>query len=115
MFAISASEALRIALEDSQTTHFIKTNFSRPEERPEIVSHKWLIREEARAIWNVVLVERPQDSFHRNLKLLNMAIIEVDFLTGKIISRQFLQNILETEFRERFYKEGQDKESLFSP
>lgn len=114
MSAISASEALRIALEDSQTIHFIKTIFSIPEERPEIVFYKWLSREGVGRKWKVAVVERPQDSFHKKMKLLNMAIIELDFLTGRITKRQFLPNILEREFRERFY-EKQRRSLSFLP
>lgn len=109
MSPLTASMALRIALEDSQTIYFIKTNFSNPEQRPEIISWKWKSRNRAGYSWNVAIVEKPQDSFNKKVELVNIALIEVDSLTGKILKRQFFRNIFAAEFKEKFYKEEMDK------
>jgi hypothetical protein len=98
-FPVAASEALRIALEDSETSYFIKTNFSYPEKSPEIVSRKWISSCDSGYKWNVEIIERISNSALGIEEMVNVAIVEVDSSSGRILRRQFFKNIFIYEYQ----------------
>ncbi len=94
---ITAAAALKIALEDPETSFFIIANFSYPEQRPKIISRKWISRYHSGHKWNVVIIEKMRRSFKGEMK--SVAIIEVDAASGKILRRQFFKNIFAHEYQ----------------
>jgi len=100
--SISSSKALQIALEDSETSHFIKTNFTYPEQYPEILSHKWISRDWQGYKWTVEIIEKQRFAMGKYKEMLNIARIEVD-AKGRITRRQYLRNILVSEYK-KFFK-----------
>jgi len=96
-FVVDAAKALMIALGDSETSYFMKTNFSCPERNPKILSHKWLSTYDSGYKWNVEIIEKIPDSSQQSARMMNIAIVEVDSSTGKIIRRHFFKNILPCE------------------
>jgi hypothetical protein len=95
----NAAQALRIALEDCEMAIFISTHFSRPEQRPEIRSQKWVSITEKGWTWNVILIEKPPDPLREKIEMLNVAVFKIDAQRGKVIKRQFIKNILSQEFK----------------
>jgi len=91
---------LRIALEDSETCFFIKTNFSSPEQKPEIFFNKWISEDEQGYKWHIEIIEKSNYSLTGKEKMLNIALIEVDSKSGKIIKRQYLRSILPSEYKQ---------------
>lgn len=91
---------MRIALEDSETCFFIKTNFSIPEQKPEIFFNKWISEDEQGYKWHVEIIEKPNSSLTGKEKMLNIALIEVDSKSGRIIKRQYLRSILLSEYKQ---------------
>jgi len=100
MTPITSSKALRIALEDSETSYFIKTNFSYPEHKPEIFSHKWISKKGQEYRWNIEIIEKPKLSLKGEGEMLNIALIEIDSKNGRIIRRQYLRSVLASEYRQ---------------
>lgn len=98
---IPESEALRIVFEDKQTSHFIRVNFSNPEQKPHILSRKNLSRRDHRFFWIVEIIEKIPLALDGEDGLMNIARIEVDLFSGEIIDRQFYNYILEEEYQER--------------
>ncbi len=98
-FSVNASEALRIALEDSETSYFIKTNFSYPEQSPEIVSRKWISSYDSGYKWNVEIIERISNSALGIEEMVNVAVVELDSSSGRILRRQFFKNIFTYEYQ----------------
>jgi len=98
-FSIRDSKAFQIALEDPETISFIKTNFSHPEERPEIISRKWLSKNNYGYKWNVEIIEKNPFFQERKAKMLNVALIEIDSRSGKIIKRRFFRSIFFSEYK----------------
>ena len=94
---ISSSQALQIAMKDSETTHFIKTNFSYPEQSSKIVTHRWLSKDWRGYRWNIEIIEKHNFHIGNVGEMLNVARIEID-TEGRIVRRQFLRNILENEY-----------------
>jgi len=108
---IASSKALQIALEDSETSYFIRTNFSYPEQNPKIYSHKWISRNGQRYKWNIEIIEKFKLSLVCEEELLNIALIEVDSNSGKIIKRQYLRNVLASEYK-RFLRKKRTADNL---
>ena len=98
MSSITSEKALRIALEDTETSYFIRTNFSYPEQNPEIVSQRWISRNGKDYKWNVVIIEKLKNFLMGKEKMLNIALVEIDSTSGKIIKRHYLKNILVSEY-----------------
>jgi len=98
---IPESEALRIVFEDKQTSHFITTNFSCPEQKPHIVSRRNLSRRGHRFFWVVEIIERIPLALDGENGLMNIVRTEVDLFSGEIIDRQLYAYILEEEYQER--------------
>jgi hypothetical protein len=98
-FPVTPSLALKLALGDAETSHFIKTNFSYPEQRPRIISRKKLSRQEKGYRWIVEFIEKIPVSLNGKNGLMNIARIEIDPLEGKIIRRLFFSYILEEEYQ----------------
>lgn len=94
---ISSSKALQIAMKDSETSRFIRSNFSCPEQRSKIVSHRWISKDWRGCRWNIEIIEKHKFPMGKTTEMLNIALIEID-PEGKIIRRQFLRNILENEY-----------------
>ena len=94
---ISSSQALQIAMKDPETSHFIKSNFSCPEQRSKIVSHRWISKDWQGCRWNIEIIEKHKFPLRKAGEILNIARIEID-LEGRITRRQFLRNILENEY-----------------
>jgi len=99
MIPISSSRALKIALEDSETSYFIKANFSHPEKNPKILSQKWISKEGKGYKWNVEFIEKHKLFLNSRKEILNIALIEVDSISGRIIKRHYLKYILASEYR----------------
>ncbi len=97
-FPVTPSLALKMALEDAEMSHFIKTNFSSPEQRPQIISRKKLSRQKGYR-WIVEFIEKIPVSLNGKNGLMNIARIEIDPLKGKIIRRLFFSYILEEEYQ----------------
>jgi len=96
--SIPSSKALQIAMEDSETSHFIKANFSYPEKCPEILSRKWISKDWQGYKWNIEIIEKQRFAMGGAKEMLNIARIEIDS-EGKITKRQFLRNILASEYK----------------
>ena len=97
---ITSSKAYQIVMEDSITCFFIKTSFSYPEQMPKISSLKWISKEGNNLKWNVEIIEKSTFSINGNKGMNNIALVEVDALSGKIINRQFFRNIFDQEYEE---------------
>lgn len=95
---LAPSKALRIAMEDTETSRFIKTNFSYPEENPDIISHKWISKDWQGYKWNIEIIEKNKFIPGKAKEMLNIARLEID-AEGRITKRQFLRNILENEYK----------------
>jgi hypothetical protein len=102
---ISSSQALQIAMKDSETSHFIKTNFSNPEQRSKIVTHRWISKDWRGCRWNIEIIEKHNFPMGKVKEMLNIARIEID-PEGRIIRRQFLRNILENEYEKYLGKKA---------
>jgi len=100
---LPSSRALRIAMEDTETSHFIRTNFSYPEKNPDIRSHKWISKDWQGYKWNIEIIEKHKFIPGKAKELLNIARLEIDS-EGRITKRQFLRNILENEYKKYFGK-----------
>lgn len=99
VFPVISSQALKAALEDMETSRFIKTNFSCPEQRPRIISRKKLFKQEQGYRWIVEFIEKIPLFINGKNGMMNIARIEVDPFNGKVIERQFFKNVLEEEYR----------------
>ena len=94
---ISSIRALQIAFEDPSIIFFIKTCFSSPEERPTIITHKYLSPSQTGFKWRVEIIEK--NSFLTAKKeLINLALVEIDSTRGKVIKRCFFRSILWPEY-----------------
>ncbi len=98
-FPVVPSQALRAALEDAETSHFIKTNFSCPEQRPRIISRKKLSGQKQRTRWIVEFIEKIPVSLNGKNGMRNIARIEIDPYNGKVIDRRFFKNVFEEEYK----------------
>lgn len=96
--AIDAVSALRIAFEDSETSDFIKTNFSDPENRPEIETHKQISRRDSGYRWKVEIIEKAPPACPGARKIINIAVVEIDASSGDIVGRKYFKNILLNEY-----------------
>lgn len=107
-FPINGSKALRIALEDTETYYFIKTNFSYPEQKPEIMSHKWISRNNSGYRWNVEIIEKIRLFFSGESEMINVAFVEIDSFSGKIMKREFFLNIFLSEYKDIKIRDSND-------
>lgn len=98
IFPVVSSQAFRTALEDAETSHFIKTNFSDPEQRLQIISRKKLSRQKKGYRWIVEFIEKSPVSLNGKNGMMNIARIEVDPFNGKVINRQFFTNVFYEEY-----------------
>ncbi|NIM89560.1 MAG: hypothetical protein GTO17_01270 [Candidatus Aminicenantes bacterium] len=105
MAPISSSRALQIAMKDSETSRFIVSNFSYPEQGPKIVSHRWISRDWRGYRWNIEIIEKHKFTMGKTREMLNIARIEIDS-EGRITRRRFLRNILENEYEKYLGKKG---------
>ena len=110
-FPLTASAALRIALEDAKTAHFIQTSFSDPQQRPYILSSTSLSRKNQHCRWIVEVREEISLSLNGKSGLKNIARIEIDPFKREIVRRLFLKYILEEEYRAIL--KGKRKHSFF--
>jgi len=98
-FPVSGSEALKIACEDLETSHFMKSYFSFPEQKSKIFSSKWISRYHSGFKWNVEIIEKALLPTLKENEMINIAFIEVDSYSGKIINRQYYRSLLLDEYR----------------
>jgi hypothetical protein len=103
-FPVVPSQALRAALEDAETSHFIKTNFSYPEQRPQIISRKKLSRKNQGHMWIVEFIEKIPVSLNGKNGMMNIARIEVNPFNGKVIDRRFFKNVFEEEYKKAVFQ-----------
>ncbi len=103
-FPVVPSQALRTALEDAETSHFIKTNFSNPEQRPQIISRRKLSRQEQEYRWIVEFIEIIPVSLNGKNGMMNIARVEVDPFNGRVIDRRFFKNVFEEEYKKAVYQ-----------
>jgi hypothetical protein len=97
---ISADEALFIAMEDARTARFLRAFFSRPEQKPEIVTERWMRKQNSCQFWEVAIIEKPLSAPRPTLAPLNIAHILVDALDGKILGRWYLKSVFYEEYQE---------------
>jgi len=85
-------------------SHFIKTNFSYPEQRTQIISRKRLSRQEQGNRWIVEFIEKIPVSLNGKNGMMNIARIEVDPFNGKVIDRRFFKNVFLEEYKKAVCK-----------
>lgn len=90
---LSAAQAVRAAFEDRETIFFILTSFSPADECPRIFSDRWLSEAPQRALWNVVIAERPPAVLSIARDLINAVFLEVDPSTGAVLGRRFFKSV----------------------
>lgn len=98
-FPVDRTTVLRIALEDAETSHFILTYFSQPEQGPRIISRKKLILQDRKYIWIVEFIEETPFCFNGKKEMMNIARIAVDPFCGKIVGRRYFKNLFKDEYR----------------
>lgn len=96
---ISSSKAMQIAMEDSATSYFINTSFSKPEQNPKIYSHKWISEDDQGCKWNVEIIEKSRFSLKGDEQMLKIVLVEIDATSGRITRRKYLRNILDWEYK----------------
>ncbi len=101
---LSAEEALFLALEDPQTACFLRTAFSIPEQKPEIMTERWVTKNSCCCFWQVAIIEKPPSALRANLPLLNIAHVMVDARDGNVLRRWFLRSVFYEEYQE--FKRG---------
>jgi hypothetical protein len=95
---LSATEALRRMLEDEETIRFIRSQFSRPEEKPTVLSHLCLVREEPKKWrWRIFIIEKNRSPRWKGKLLASVAYVELDARDGKILGRRYLNNLFAPE------------------
>lgn len=97
---LSAEEALFIALEDTQTARFLKTCFSGPEQKPEIITERRMTTHSHYHSWQVAIIEKPPAALKASRPLLNIAHVMIDALDGKILQRWYLKSVFYEEYHE---------------
>lgn len=95
---INSIQALKLVLEDPSTVSFIKAYFSSPEDRPTIITRKYLSRSQTGVKWRVEIIEK-SSFFSAKKELINLALIDVDSTQGKIIKRRFFRSLLWPEYQ----------------
>jgi hypothetical protein len=103
-FPVVPSQAYRAALEDAETSYFIKTIFSYPEQRPRIISRKKLSREDRGYRWIVEFIEKIPVSLNGKNGMMNVARIEVDPFSGKVTDRRFFKSVFEEEYNKAIFQ-----------
>lgn len=84
-----------MAWEDPKTIRFIQTNFSYPEQSPEILTQTWVSEEET---WNVSIIEKNLFLKAQKDALITVAWVAIDSRSGEIRRRCYFRNIFFTEF-----------------
>lgn len=102
-FPVNGLMALRIVLEDSQTSSFIRTYFSPPAQNPDIFSRKELSRSNRGFRWIVEIIEKIH-FFNGRVEIMNIARVEVSPYCGRIFKRHLLRSILKDEYEKIFDK-----------
>ncbi|MFB0566869.1 MAG: hypothetical protein ACETWK_14480 [Candidatus Aminicenantaceae bacterium] len=104
---ITSSRALQIALEDTKTSYFIMSNFSQPEQNPEVSSNRWISKSNRGYSWKIEIIEKTKNSHKDKGDMANIALIEVDSKSGRVIKRYYLRNILMSEYQ-KFLKKNEE-------
>ena len=97
---IGAADAVFAALADLKTAAFIKTVFSRPEERPAVTTEKAHCRLGRKRFWEVAIIEKPPTSPPLKNPLLNVAHLLIDAADGQVRERWFLTKVQDDEYRD---------------
>lgn len=98
-FRVDRTTVLRIAMEDAETSRFILTHFSQPEQKAHIISRKKMIQNDGKHRWVIELIERVPFCFNGKKEMMNIVRIEIDPFHGEIIRRQYFNNLFEEEYR----------------
>ncbi len=96
---LSAADALFIALEDQDTSYFLKTYFAAPELKHQVFSRRWVTEHDSRKIWQVAIIEKSRLGGGRE-QLLNIAHISLDASSGEICKKWFFGNVFLEEYLE---------------
>lgn len=102
--SISALKAKDIALSDPEVRAFMRENFIYPEQKVEIINHRW-ITEEQMYRWIIQIIELPCDCPDKKENTLNIVKVEIDPIGGQILDRELIKDLPEELYKERLYKE----------
>jgi len=94
---ISSIRALQIAFEDPSIIFFIKSCFSTPEERPTIITNKYLSPGKTGFKWRVEIIEKNSLASAKK-ELINLALVDIDSSQGRVIKRCFFRSIIWPEY-----------------
>lgn len=102
--SISGLKAKEIALSDSEVRSFMRKNFIYPEQKVEIINHRW-VTEEQMYRWIIQIIELPCDCPDKNENTLNIVKVEIDPIGGQILNRELIKDLPEELYKERLYQE----------
>jgi hypothetical protein len=97
---LTAVHALVIALEDRETSAFLRTAFSAPEQRANVVTERRYSNGTGRRLWHISIIETPRPSAVLTRPLLNIAHVAVDARSGQVRGRWFWRGVFYEEYRE---------------
>ena len=98
---LKPAQALRLAMGDPEAARFMQAIFSPPEQRSEIFSSSWFLREGPRTRWMVLIGERLPLRLRGKRRLTNVVLVEIDGCRGAVLRRECLSSLLDTEVREK--------------
>lgn len=98
---LKSAQALRLAMEDPETACFMRAVFPSPEQRPEVFSSSWCLKDGPKARWMVLVGEKMPLRFSGRESLANLVLIEIDDCSGDVLRREFQRSLLDEEVREK--------------
>jgi hypothetical protein len=97
---IGAADALFAALADLKTAAFIRSVFTRPEQRPGVTTEKTPCRLGRKRFWEVAIIEKPPSPARLKNPLLNVAHLLIDAADGRVRERWYLTKVQDNEYRD---------------
>jgi hypothetical protein len=97
---IGAADALFAALADLKTAAYIRTVFSRPEQRPAVTTERTRSRLGRKLFWEVAIIEKPPSLQLLKNPLFNVAHLLIDAADGRVRERWFLTKVQDDEYRD---------------
>jgi hypothetical protein len=97
--ALSAADALFVALKDEDTASFLRTHFAEPELKPEVLSRRWVTEHDSTRLWQVAIIEKSRLG-GRPGRFFNIAHISLDAASGEIRQKRFFANVFLEEYHE---------------